>query len=104
MMASEPLLDIYGWLSEITLQILDHPRRATIKYLLDGKRWCLQLDNPVPLTKLLAVFEECYGFRIYDRNVEEGNHLEFGRYRIEVWCEDGPMAECTADRAEETAA
>lgn len=97
------VMETYGWLSEISLHITGFPRLVVIEYTLEGTRRSLRLENPSPLASLLSVFEECYGFRIFDQNQSEGNQLEFGRYRVEIWDEDGSMAECVADRFEEGA-
>jgi hypothetical protein len=104
-MSSSPLIDIYGNLHEITLDISRYPGglRAVIGYSVEGKKRCLKLDNAAPLTALLSVFYEFYGFRIYDRNDEDNNQLEFSRYRVEFWDEDNPIAECVVDHFEEGA-
>jgi hypothetical protein len=106
-MSSSPLIDIYGYLHEISLDISRCPGpgtlRALIGYSVEGKKRCLKLDNAAPLTALLSVFDEFYGFRIYDRNDEDDNQLEFSRYRVEFWNEDNPIAECVVDHFEEGA-
>lgn len=100
-MSSTPALEIYGYLEDISLHISAYPYTAVINYTLDGKKGGLLLEMPQPPDALLSVFSRAqYGFCVYDRNVEEGNQLEFGRYKVEFWDEDGPKAECLADRFE----
>lgn len=97
-MPSVPVLDIYGYISDVFLQITPLGQRAVIDYVREGKTLELLLEQPRPLSALLSVFDQSfYGIRIYDRNVEETNQLEFGRYRVEFWDEDNPLAECIAD-------
>lgn len=104
-MSSSPLIDIYGNLHEISLDIsrCQGTLRAVIGYSVEGKKRCLKLDNAAPLAALLSVFDDFYGFRIYDRNAEDNNQLEFSRYRVEFWDEDNPIAECVVDHFEECA-
>ena len=102
-MSSSPLIDIYHHLHEVSLNISYYQGtlRAVIGYSVEGRKRCLKLDNAAPLTALLSVFGEFYGFRVYDRNVEDNNQLEFSRYRVEFWNEDNPIAECFVDHFEE---
>lgn len=101
MRPSVPLLEVYGHLEDISLHISKQLGGAVINYSLEGKKGSLLLERPQPLAALISVIDEySYGFRIYDRNAEEPNQLEFGRYRAEFWDEDGPVAECIADRFE----
>jgi len=97
-----PILDVYDSLGEVSLHLKNLAGCAVIEYSLEGKRRTLRLEGPRPLAALLSVLDPyCYGFRIYDRNAENAGQLEFGRYRVEFRDEDGPIAECIADRFEE---
>ncbi len=102
-MSSSPLIDICDNLDEISLNISYYhgTLRAVIGYSVEGKKRCLILDHATPTTALLSVFGEFYGFRIYDRNDEDDNQLEFSRYRVEFWDEDNLIAECVVDHFKE---
>lgn len=102
-MSSSPLIDIYHHLHEVSLNISYYQGtlRDVIGYSVEGKKRCLILDQATPTTALLSVFDDFYGFRIYDRNVEDDNQLEFIRYRVEFWDEGNPISECVVDHFEE---
>lgn len=94
-------LDLYGFIDDVKLEMTERPRSATAWFSLDGKPHRLELNNPESfsaLTDLLAGF--CWCIRITNRNVAEGNQLEFRRYRLEIGGEDGPEIETDIDSFE----
>jgi hypothetical protein len=97
------VLDVYGLLDDFDVRVMQHPRRAIVDFRLDGKQHQLQFDSPDPLTSLMAVFDDCWNIRIFDRNVEEPNCLEYGRYRVELWSEDDPLSQFIVNRFEHIA-
>ena len=73
------------------------PRSATLTVISGGHRHSLRLIHPSPLSSLVEVFGECYEIRLVDQNADGANQLEYGRYRLEICDEDGPIAEAMAD-------
>jgi hypothetical protein len=102
-MSGAKVLDVYGLLEDLDVHVMQHPRRAVVDFRLGGKQHRLQLDNPEPLTLLMAIFDDCWNIRIFDRKAEEPNCLEYGRYRVELWSEDNPLSQFIVDRFEHIA-
>ena len=98
-MASDATVhDLYGIRGHRALTISQYPRVATIRFELKERRQLLVLRNPVPHEVVARVCDdECCGIRIIDRNIEEPNCLEFGRYRVELWTEDSVIVGFLAD-------
>jgi hypothetical protein len=89
-MASDAIIyDLYGIWGDRVLTICQYPRVATLRFELKERPQSLVLKNPEPYEAAARVCDnECCGIRIIDRNIEEPNYLEFGRYRVELWTED----------------
>lgn len=97
--ASQAIIhDLYGIWGDRELTISQHPRIASIRFRLQERPRSLVLTNPKPHEALVHVCDnECCGIRIVDRNIEEPNCLEFGRYRVELWTEDTAIAHFLVD-------
>ena len=65
-------------------------------FSLDDASFAIQFDNPQPVSALTDALDDCFQIRIVDRNAS-GIHLEFGRYNVQLWDEDNPIAEFTVD-------
>jgi hypothetical protein len=102
-MSGAKVLDVYGLFDQLGVHAKQHPRHAVVDFRLGGKQHRLQFGNPEPLTSLMAIFDDCWNIRIFDRNVEEPNCLEYGRYRFELWSEDNPLSQFIVDRFEHIA-
>ena len=59
----------------------------------------VRLSNPRPRAVLVELLEDCYQVRIAVLN-NAGAHLEFRRYRVELWDEDADYAEFFVDSLE----
>ncbi|MDB4744061.1 hypothetical protein OAF98_06195 [Planctomicrobium sp.] len=77
--------------------LTQYPRRVVITFTNSGVVYELRLENPQPLSAVVAAFDECYQFRVIDIN----GQLEFGRYIIELWDEDNCYADFTVDSFEQ---
>ena len=96
------LFDLYGHISEVTISVTQTPREATVKFCLNDKEWHnLRFVNPRPPQGLMEFLDGCWGIRVIDRNTEENNQLEFGRFRVELWDEDNPISEFIVDGFEQ---
>lgn len=102
-MCDARFIEFDGFIDQIVVRVSQHPREAVIEFNLDGQPRSLQLINPRPLSALMEVFDDCWSIRVIDKNLEEGNCLEFGRYRVEFWDEDGPAVEFLVDAASQSA-
>ncbi len=96
-MGSGLIVDLYGSITLTRICVSQYPREAVVQFELKGRPESIIIANPEPLNALMAALENCYGIRVFDRNIEEGNCLEFGRYRVEFWDEDNPIADLLAD-------
>ena len=98
-MASDSIIhDFYGIWGDRVLTIAQYPRVATIRFELKERPRSLVLTNPDPYEAAARVCDnECCGIRIIDRNIEEPNCLEFGRYRVELWTEDAAIVHFHVD-------
>ena len=96
-MASAVLVDLQGYATNVTANIQSTPRIATISFSIHGMQHVLRLLNPSRLTYLDDLLGEFYGVTIIDRNVDEGNQLEFGRYRVQLHDEDSVALEVIVD-------
>lgn len=98
MAAAAVIHDLYGIWGDRVLTIAQYPRVATIRFELKERKKSLVLKNPEPHNAVACVCDnECCGIRIVDRNIEEPNCLEFGRYRIELLSEDDVIAQFLVD-------
>ena len=92
MASAATIHDLYGIWGDRVLTISQYPRIATIRFALKERPRSLVLKNPEPYEAVARVCDnECCGIRVIDRNIEEPNCLEFGRYRIELWSEDNAL-------------
>jgi hypothetical protein len=98
---ADPVLFIVAVGSNIAIRITDQPRIATVDFEDGGKRRTFQFRNPEPLASVVQFIGDCWEFRVIDLNRLEGNSLEFGRYRVELWDEDSPFATFVADSCDE---
>jgi hypothetical protein len=90
--------DLYGFWGNRVLTIAQYPRVATIRFELKDHPHTLVLKNPEPHAAAVRVCDpECCGIRIVDRNIEEPNCLEFGRYRVELWTDENIVAQFLVD-------
>lgn len=98
-MASPAIIhDLYGIWGDRVLTITQYPRVATIRFQFKDRPQSLVLKNPEPYEVAARICDpECCGIRIVDRNIEEPNCLEFGRYRVEFWNEDNIIAQFHVD-------
>ena len=77
--------------------LTQYPRRVVITYTNSGIVYELRLENPDPLSAVVASLDACYQFRVVDVD----GQLEFGRYKIEIWDEDNCYAEFRVDSFEQ---
>jgi len=103
-MPEPKVLDIYGFLDDITIRVTQHPRQACVDFQFEGKLHSFRFENPEPLTSLMLLFDGCWNIRVIDRNLETQGWLEFGRFRVELWDEDNSITDFTVDRFEHFAA
>jgi hypothetical protein len=77
------------------LEISQYPRISIIDFECDGQLLKLELVDPLPIGMMCAALGT-WQIKIIDKN-REGNCLEFGRYLVQFWDEDNPIAEVTVD-------
>ena len=98
------VLDNHAINGAISLLIVDRPRAAVITYRLAGKQKAIHLVNPQPLEPLVSVFEMMEpglsGIRVIDLNIRDKSRLEFGRFQVGFWDEDGEVGIVIADAFE----
>jgi hypothetical protein len=101
---NEYVLDNHAIDGAISLLIEDRPRAAVITCRIAGGDESLRLVNPQPLEPLVSVFEMMEpglsGIRIIDLNIRDKSQLEFGRFNVELWDEDGEVGTVIADAFE----
>ena len=95
-----PDIDLYGHVQRASLYVEGSPVDATLELTMNGITHTFHFIRPQPLVPLLAVFEGFRSLRIIDRNREQQQFLEFGRYRIELRDEDNRIGKLTADAFE----
>jgi hypothetical protein len=79
------------------LRITRPPIIAILKFTSGEVSHVLRFTNPRPVSATTRAFDgDCYQIRIGDRN-DDGMQLEFGRYNVELWDEDNPVAQFTVD-------
>lgn len=81
------------------VNIRAQPRSATIGFEFRGKPTRLTVMGPKILSSIAGLFDELWQIRIADQNLK-GSQLEFGRYEIQLWDEDGPYASFQCDNYE----
>lgn len=98
-MASASIIhDLHGIGGDRVLTISQYPRIATVRFALTERPQSLVLTNPEPYEAVVRVCDhECCGIRIIDRNIDEPNCLEFGRYRVELRSDDNVLVHFHVD-------
>jgi hypothetical protein len=94
---ADPLLFNIAVGSDVAIRITDQPRVATFEFVDGGKRRTFQFRNPEPLVSVVQFIGDCWELRVIDLDRLEGNSVEFGRYRVELWHEDMQLASFVAD-------
>jgi len=77
--------------------LTQYPRVVVFTFTNQDVVYELRCQNPLPLSEVVAALTGCYQFRVVDLK----GHLEFGRYKIEIWSEDNSFAEFTVDSFEQ---
>jgi hypothetical protein len=91
----------YHYKSPFNLTVTDlhlaaRPRVVSVTFAHNDALSVIHFDNPRPLVPLTEIVDTLVQFRIVDRNAT-GVHLEFGRFEVEVWDEDNPIARFDID-------
>ena len=79
------------------LRVVNQPRSAVLSISNDGTITEVELKNPEPLSALLKSFEDCWEIKIIDRNKQENNQLDFGRYIVEILDEENVIGSLQCD-------
>lgn len=82
--------------------ITNQPRQAVLVVAGAAETVQLTLVNPRPLAPLCENLDDCCEIRIVDVNHDEKGHLEFGRFRVELWDEDNSIGELVCDEYSST--
>ncbi len=101
-LAQAIILDLYGFIDSMEVHLSQYPRRAVATFSLEDNKHTLALDNPLSLEPLMYLLNGCWNIQITDRNIAEGNCLNYGRYRLGIGGEDGPVVEVLIDSFEHT--
>jgi hypothetical protein len=99
-MGNSPLiLDLYGiWGSGRSLFMTGFPRVARLTFDFEGVSRELTIANPSSFLEVAEFLTgDCCQIAVFDRNVEEGNFLEYGRFRVEFHSEDDLITQFEAD-------
>jgi len=100
MKESALILDLYGIWGNRSLTITQFPCTAKLTFEVEGKPYCLRILSPSSFAELTKFLDgECCGIAIFNRNALESMYLEFGRYRVVLSSEDGPIGSLDADKA-----
>jgi hypothetical protein len=92
------VLDLYGIWGNRSVAITQIPFVARLTFEFEGKPRALQIVRPSSCAELTKFLDgECCHIAVFDRNAEEANFLEFGRFRVELGDEDGPIGKLEAD-------
>lgn len=84
---------------EVTkLIVIRVPLSITVEFTDGAELSSIRFTNPLPLSTTTEAIH-CWQIRIVDRNAS-GMQLEFGRYNVELWDEDNPVAQFTIDTFE----
>ncbi|WP_309397030.1 hypothetical protein [Cerasicoccus maritimus] len=82
------------WKSHYPIQEVDHvllkSNSISVEFSTAQGKELLRLVGP-ETPQHGSAFLYCQEIQIHDNNVEEGNSLEFGRWRVEIWDEDNPI-------------
>ena len=73
------------------LELTLYPRRVVIRYRQDKSDRTLELIGGGQIGPICNALDSCLELRIHDTNRQDGGQREFGRYRLEVWDEEGPV-------------
>lgn len=77
--------------------LTQYPRVVVFTFTNQDVVYELRCQNPQPLSEVVGALDGCFQFRVIDLN----HHLEFGRYKLEIWDEDNSFAEFTVDSFEQ---
>ena len=79
------------------LRVVNQPRFAILSISNGGTITEVELKNPEPLSALLKSLEDCWEIKIIDRNKQENNPLDFGRYIVEILDEENVIGSLQCD-------
>jgi hypothetical protein len=79
------------------VRLFAQPRRAVLRLVGKGAPVEVTLVDPKPMSALADAFGDCCEVQIIDLRAAEKTQLEFGRYRVELWNDDNPIAELFCD-------
>ncbi|BBO35708.1 hypothetical protein [Lacipirellula parvula] len=99
-MSSSPIfLDLYGiWDGSRSLTISQSPCIARLSFDFEGAGRELTIVNPSSYLEVANFLDgECCRIAVFNRNAEDGNFLEFGRFRVEFHTEDNLLTQFEAD-------
>ena len=92
------VLDLYGIWGNRSLTVTQFPCVARLTFEFEGNPRALRIVSPSSCVELAKFLDgDCCHIAVFDRNAEEPNFLEFGRFRVELGSEDNLIGTLEAD-------